>query len=81
MIIYNKLDNYFIVSADRQKILGFEMSANLRDTSPLRIFFKVNNRHISSDGTKLRITLRNNGNLLFIYRTKDGFQVLYKPEV
>ena len=35
MIIYNKLDNYFVVSADRQTVLGFEMTANLRDTSPL----------------------------------------------
>ena len=25
----------FIVSADRQTFLGFEMTANLRDTSPL----------------------------------------------
>ena len=35
VIIYNKLDNYFVVSADRQTFLGFEMTANLRDTSPL----------------------------------------------
>ena len=35
MIIYNKLDNYLVVSADRQTFLGFEMTANLRDTSPL----------------------------------------------
>ena len=35
MIIYNKLDNYFVVSADRQAFLGFEMTANLRHTSPL----------------------------------------------
>ena len=35
MIICNKLDNYFVVSADRQTIWGFEMTANLRDTSPL----------------------------------------------
>ena len=34
MITYNKLDNYFVVSADRQTFLGFEMTANLRDTSP-----------------------------------------------
>ena len=32
MIIYNKLDNYFVVSADRQTFWG---SANLRDISPL----------------------------------------------
>ena len=39
MIIYNKLDNYFIVSAERQKILVFEMTATLRDTSPLTMAF------------------------------------------
>ena len=37
MIIYNKFDNYFVVSADRQTYLGFEMRANLRDTSPLNM--------------------------------------------
>ena len=31
MIIYNKLDNYFFVSAARQTFLGFEMTANLRE--------------------------------------------------
>ena len=36
MTIFNKLDNYFIVSADRQTFFGFEMTANFRDTSPLR---------------------------------------------
>ena len=36
MIIYNKLDNYFFVSDDRQTFLGFEMTANLHDTSLLR---------------------------------------------
>ena len=36
VIIYNKLDNYFFVSADRQTFLGFEMTVNLRDTSPLK---------------------------------------------
>ena len=30
MIIYNKLDNYFVVSADRQTFLGFEMTAPLK---------------------------------------------------
>ena len=35
MIIYNKLDNYFFVSADRQTFFSFEMTANLRDASPL----------------------------------------------
>ena len=34
VIIFNKLDNYFVVSADKT-FLGFEMTANLRDTSPL----------------------------------------------
>ena len=34
-MIFNKLDNYFVVSADRQVFLGLEMTANLRDTSPL----------------------------------------------
>ena len=36
VIIFNKLDNYFVVSADSQTFLGFEMTANFRDTSPLR---------------------------------------------
>ena len=35
VIIYNKLDNYFFVSADRQTFLGLEMTASLRSTSPL----------------------------------------------
>ena len=35
VITYDKLDNYFVVSADRQTFLGFEMTANLRDTSLL----------------------------------------------
>ena len=35
MIIFNKLDNYFVVSANSQTFLGFEMTANFRDTSPL----------------------------------------------
>ena len=35
VIVYNKLDNNFDVSADRQTFLGFEMTANLRDTSPI----------------------------------------------
>ena len=33
VIICNKLDNYFFVSADRQTFLGFEMATNLRDSS------------------------------------------------
>ena len=37
MIIYNKLDNYFVVSADRQTSLGFEITANLHNTSPLSV--------------------------------------------
>ena len=36
VIIYKKLDNYFVVSTDRQTFLRFEMIANLRDTSPLK---------------------------------------------
>ena len=36
IIIYNKLDNYFFVSVDRQTFLGFKMTAKLRDTSLLR---------------------------------------------
>ena len=35
VIIVNKLDNYFVVSADSQTFLGFEVTANFRDTSPL----------------------------------------------
>ena len=35
MIIYITVDNYFCVSADRKTFLDFEMTANLRDTSPL----------------------------------------------
>ena len=37
VIIFNKLDNYFVVSANSQTFLGFEMTANFRDTSPLSI--------------------------------------------
>ena len=37
VIIYNKLHNYFFVSADRQTFWGFEMTTNLRDTFPLNI--------------------------------------------
>ena len=39
VIIYNKLDNSFFVSAERQTFLGFEMTANLPDISPLRKLF------------------------------------------
>ena len=35
MIIFNKFSNYFFVSAERQTFLAFEMTAHLRDTSPL----------------------------------------------
>ena len=31
-----KLDNYTFVSVDRQTFLGFEMTSNSRDTSPLK---------------------------------------------
>ena len=37
VIIFNKLDNYFVVSANSQTFLGFEMTENFRDTSPLSI--------------------------------------------
>ena len=36
MIIYNKRDNYFVVSADRQTFLAFEMTVHLRDAHPLK---------------------------------------------
>ena len=39
--MYNKLDNYFVVSADRQTFSGFEMTANLRYTSPLSLAFSL----------------------------------------
>ena len=35
MIIYITVDNYFCVSAAIKTFLDFEMTANLRDTSPL----------------------------------------------
>ena len=35
--MFNKLDNYFAVSANSQRFLGFEMTANFRDTFPLRL--------------------------------------------
>ena len=34
-MIYNKTRQLFYVSADRQTFFGFEMTANLRDTSPV----------------------------------------------
>ena len=40
VIVYNKVDNFFVVSADRETFLGFEMTANLRDTSPLTIVLR-----------------------------------------
>ena len=42
VIIFNKLDNYFVVSADSQIFLGFEMKANFRDTSPLSVTISCN---------------------------------------
>ena len=33
---YNKLDNYFFVSSDRQAFLGFKMTANLSNDISLR---------------------------------------------
>ena len=40
-MIYNKPDNYFVVSVDRQTFLGVELTANLRDTSPLNNSLQV----------------------------------------
>ena len=42
MIIFNKLDNCFVVSANSQTFLGFEMTANFRDTSPLKCYYDQN---------------------------------------
>ena len=47
VIIYNKLDNYFVVSADRQTFLGFEMTANFRDTSPLNSALSRRHMHLA----------------------------------
>ena len=37
VIIYNKTRQLFFVSVVRQTFLGFEMTSNFRDTSPLMI--------------------------------------------
>ena len=52
MIIFNKLDNYFVVSADSQTFLGFEMTASFRDTSPLS-----NYKHPGETGKIAKIIL------------------------
>ena len=44
VMTYNKFDNYFVDSADKQTFLGFETTVNLRNTSLLSSFqfiFKV----------------------------------------
>ena len=51
MIIFNKLDNYFVVSADSQTFLGFEITANFRDTSPLNC---LNPEALLSTGLRVR---------------------------
>ena len=56
LIINNKVDNNFFVSADRQTFLGFEMTANLRDTSPLSLS--------KQEGRKLRFYMSNRTCLL-----------------
>ena len=68
MIIFNKLDNFFVVSADSQTFLGFEMTANFRDTSPLRmtadsdwIFLQRLPKHATYGIQKSRIKLRFGG--------------------
>ena len=61
MIIYNKLDNDFFVSADRQTFLGFEMTANLRDNSTLRtvaFFASAHKFCASQDGTRNPTSLK-----------------------
>ena len=46
VIVYNKLDNYFFVSADRETFLGFEMAANLHDTSPFNCAYNSTNQGV-----------------------------------
>ena len=47
MIIYNKTRQLFYVSIDRQTFLGFEMTLNLRDTSPFNVkLFLSCDRHL-----------------------------------
>ena len=73
MIIFNKLDNNFVVSADSQTFLGFEMTANFRDTSPLTTIFvqpvlyalfvwvtkqKQNKRHLSENEKEIILVVK-----------------------
>ena len=53
MIIFNILDNYFVVSADSQTFLGFEMTANFRDTSPLKSSSRQGLHLLYQSGLKL----------------------------
>ena len=75
MIIYNKLDNHFVVSADRQTFLGFEMTANLRDTS----FNNISNtrhsvHHISNTEKRVENTTRSG-----VFLTNcEGFDTVMK---
>ena len=41
MIIYNKISQLFFDFVVRQTFLGFEMTANFRDTSPLNLLSPV----------------------------------------
>ena len=55
MIIFNIFDNYFVVSAESQTFLGFEMTANFRHTSPLRTVRPFSVAHtfsVSRDGPR-----------------------------
>ena len=59
MIIFNKLDNYFVVSANSQTFLGFEMTANFRDTFPL-IFGMTVTHHLIIERPSFYILLHVN---------------------
>ena len=60
MIIFNKLDNYFVVSADSQTFLGFEMTANFRDTSPLKLSSLEAALMKKNETSVLTMTIRSN---------------------
>ena len=66
MIIYNKLDNYFVVSAETQTFLGFEMTANLRDTV-LNSFSDRWSRRTKTLRTRLRLTPHHELFLVFLF--------------
>ena len=70
----NKLDNYFFVSAERQTFLGFKMTANLRDTSPLRTVLPFGTAHTFCapwDGP------RNLGSITVVPAETKNFCVVY----